>query len=149
MRHHRLEHLGGDDHGDLGAARLADDLLLDVRHVLQRHVHAEVAAGDHDRVDDVQDTGQVGEDLVPLELGDQRHVVGALGPQEAPHFLDVAGRAHERDRDEVDALPEAEFQIFAVLVGQAGHRQRHVRQREPLVVADAPTGHHPAPDLVR
>jgi hypothetical protein len=127
VRDHRLQHLRRDDHRDLRAARLADDLLLDVRHVLDRHVDAEVAAGDHDDVDLAQDAREIGEDLVALELGDDRQL-GGLATQERPDLVDVVGRPHERDGDEVDPVAEAEAQVLAVFVRQARYRQRHARQ---------------------
>ena len=148
MRDHRLQHLGRDDHRDLRAAGLTDDLLLDVRHVLDRHVDAEVAARDHDRVHLAQDARKVVDDLVALELGDDRQV-GALLTQERTHLVDVGGRAHERHGDVIDTLAEPEAQVLAILRRQARHRQGDARQREPLVVADAPADHHTTADLVR
>ena len=47
---HRLQHLGRRDHRLADAHAEADDLLLQVRHVLEREVDAEVAARDHQRV---------------------------------------------------------------------------------------------------
>ena len=49
---------------------VADDPLLQVRHVLQRAVDAEVAAGDHHRVGGLGDRGQLGERRAGLDLGD-------------------------------------------------------------------------------
>jgi hypothetical protein len=116
MRDHRLQHLGRDDHRHLRAAGLADDLLLDVRHVLERHVDAEVAARDHHRVDLGQDARQVVDDLVPLELGDDGQVGGGFVPQELAHLVDIGRRAHERDRDVVDPVAQPEVQVLAILV---------------------------------
>ena len=148
VRHHRLEHLGGDDHRHAGRARLPDDLLLDQRHVLQRHVHAQVPARDHHRVDRFEDAGKVGDRLVALELGDERdpraerrEIVTDLG--------DVGRRADERHGHEVDAVLDAEAKVLAVLVRQARRRERDARERDALVVADAPAHDHAADDLLR
>src|SRR5262249_48010747 len=127
VRHHRLEHLRGDDDRHLGRVRLPDDLLLDVRHVLERDVDAQVAAGDHHRVDGAEDGRKVVEHLVAFELGDEGNV-GALRVEEAAHFADVGGGAHERHGDEVHALLDPEPEVLDVLVGQAGRGQIDVRQ---------------------
>src|SRR5258705_1787860 len=148
MRDHRLQHLSRDDHRHLRAAGLADDLLLDVGHVLKRYVHAEVAARDHDRIDLAQDARKIGDDLVTLELGDDRQI-GGFGAQERSDLVDVLGRAHERDGYVVDPVAEPESQVVAILRGQAGYRQGHARQREPLVVADPPADRHATAHLVR
>ena len=49
-RDHAFEHLRRHHHRLAGAARGAGDLLLDARHLLQRHLHAEIAARHHQRV---------------------------------------------------------------------------------------------------
>ena len=58
-RHHRLQHLRGRDHRHAELDALPHDRLLQVRHVLERAVDAEVAAGDHDRVGHGEDLGEV------------------------------------------------------------------------------------------
>src|SRR2546430_3075565 len=45
---------------------------------------------------------------------------------------------YERDGDEVHAVREAETEVLAVLVGEARDGQRHARERNPLVIAEAP-----------
>src|SRR2546430_8467857 len=45
---------------------------------------------------------------------------------------------YERDGDEVHAVREAEPEVLAVLVGEARDGQRHARERNPLVIAEAP-----------
>ena len=106
-------------------------------HVLDRDVHAEVAARHHDRRDRSQDAGEVHDALVALELGDDRYV-GTELVQGATHLRDVRLRPHERDGDEVHAVREAETEVLAVLVGEARDGQRHARERDPLVIAEAP-----------
>ena len=97
---HRLEHLGGRDHRlAVGHAR-ADDLLLDVGHVLEREAHAEVAAGDHHAVGHVEDVVEVGDGRAGLDLGDDHR---AVGPDGQPHGGDVLGGLHERHGHRVDA----------------------------------------------
>ena len=148
MRDHRFEHLGRDDDRHLGGTRLPDHFLLDVRHFLEGHVDAEVATGHHDRIDHREDAGKIGHDLLALELGDDRQI-GALVAQEFPHLADVGRGANERDGDEIDALTDAEAEILAVLLGQTRDGQRHARERNALVVADAPAGDDPAAHGIR
>src|SRR5437879_276702 len=74
--------------------------------------------------------------------------VGAELAQEVQHLRDVGHRLHERDGDEVDAVLEAEAEVLAVLVGEARDRERHARERDPLVVADAPAHDDPTAHLL-
>src|SRR5881296_1600719 len=117
-------------------------------HVLERHVDTEVAARHHDRLDRGQDVREVQDALVALELGDDRHVGTELA-QEVPHLPDVGRRSYERDGDEVNGVLEAEAEVLAVLVGEARNRERHMRERDPLVIADAPPHDDPAAHLLR
>ncbi len=72
MTDHRLEHLGGDDHRLRVFAAGLDDPLLHDRHVLERHLHAEVAAGHHRSVEREHDLIQPLDGLWLLDLGDNR-----------------------------------------------------------------------------
>ena len=60
------------------AARRAQHLLLDARHVLERHLEAEVAARHHHRVGGVEDLVEPVDRLGAFELGDDRHVGHAV-----------------------------------------------------------------------
>ena len=53
-------------------------LLLQERHVLERALHAEVAAGDHEAVERVDDLVEVVDRLRLLDLGDDREVDALL-----------------------------------------------------------------------
>ena len=72
----------------------------------------------------------------------------ALLGHDRVHQLDVLGRADERQRDQVDAEAEGEAQVLGVLVGQGGHADRHVRQRDALVVGDRAALGDQAADVV-
>ena len=89
---HRFEHLGGDDHRLAGAAAGAGDLLLDAGHALQRHLDAEVAAGDHQRVGVLDDRRQALDRLRLLDLGED---AGAAAGELA-HLGEVLRRAGRR-----------------------------------------------------
>ena len=88
--------------GLASSARLAHDLLLQERHVLERALHREVAARDHEAVEGLDDLVEVVDGLRLLDLGDdgQHH---ALLAHDRADVLDVLGVAHEAQRDEVDA----------------------------------------------
>ena len=115
---HRLEHLGGDDDRLGVLPGHLDGALLHQRHLLQRQLDAEVTAGDHDRVEGQHDGLEVVDRLRLLQLGDHRHA--AADPvHHLVDELDVGGRAHERQRDQVDAEPQRELQVVDVLLATA------------------------------
>ena len=58
------------------------------------------------------------------------------------------GRADERQRDQVDAEAQREAQVLGVLVGHRGHADRHVGQRDALVVGDRAALDDEAADVV-
>ena len=61
--------------------------------------------------------------------------------------LDVVGRAHERQRDQVDAEVQREPQVLGVLFGQCRHAHRDIGQRHTLVVGDRTALGHEAGDV--
>ena len=95
--------------------------LLHQRHLVERQLDAEVAAGHHDAVERVDDRLEVVDRLRLLDLGEHR-AADALLVHDRVDELDVVGRAHERQRDQVDAEPQREAQVLGVLVGHAPAR---------------------------
>ena len=143
---HRLEHLGGDD-DRLGAA--AGDLagpLLHERHLLERHLDAEVAAGHHDAVEGADDLVEVVDGLRLLDLGDDGQAQPLL-VHDLVHVADVVGGAHEGQRDHVDAHPQRPAQVVLVLLGHRGDRHRDARQVDALVVRQRAALEHLAHDV--
>ena len=116
--HHRLQHLRGRDHRDAELDALPHDRLLQVRHVLERAVDAEVAPGDHDRVRHGEDLGEVPERRARLDLGDE---LGAIADDLADR-RHVGRRADERHGDELDSGRRHRLGEHQVLLG---------RRREP------------------
>ena len=100
VRDHRLEHLGGHDDRLVALAGGLDGPLLHQRHLLERQLHAEVAARDHDAVERLDDRLEVLHRLGLLELGDDRDA-DVLLPHDVADQLGVVRRADERQRDEV------------------------------------------------
>jgi hypothetical protein len=130
---HRLEHLGRDD-CRLGRlpARLRGPLLHQ-RHPLQRHLHAEVAAGHHDPVERGQHRGQLGDRLRLLQLGQHRNGPALLG-QHRPDRPGVGRRPDERQRGQVHPEREREPQVLGVLAGQRRLAHRDPGQGQALVI---------------
>ena len=131
----------------VGLARPPGDgeqALLHERHVLDRQLDAEVAAGDHDPVGRVDDLLAVGGRLRLLDLGDQRHVHAALGEVVADR-VEVLAPAHEREGEEVHAHLDPRVDQRDVLRTHRRQRDRDVGQVEPLArryaAADLDPGH--------
>ncbi len=97
---HRLEHLRGGDDGPSTGDALADDLLLEVRQLLDRELRAEIAACHHHRARGFDDAFEVLDRGAGLDL---RHHERAAGVRLGAEATDVVCRAHERQRHHVDA----------------------------------------------
>jgi hypothetical protein len=107
---------------------------------IQRHLHAEVAAGDHDGVEGVDDLFEVVDRLRLLHLGDDRQAHAEL-VHDRVYVFDVARAAHEGQGDHVGAhaglvLAQRPAQVGHVLVGQRRHGDRDAGQVDALVVGD-------------
>ena len=136
--HHRLQHLGRHDHRLAGVAAGAHDRLLRDRHFLRRHFDAEVAPRHHHGV------GRGGDLLDAVERGrllDLDQDMRAVADQPA-RFRHVLRALHEGERDPLDAEPEREAQVRAVLVRQRRDRQHDARQVDALAVAQPPAVDH-------
>ena len=118
-----------------------DGALLHQRHLLERQLHAEVAARDHDAVEGVDDRLEVVDGLRLLDLGDHRQA-HALVVHDPLHVEQVVGAAHERQRDHVDAETQRPAQVGDVLLGHGRHAHGDAGQVDALVVADAPALDH-------
>ena len=109
-----------------GLACLAAQLhapLLHQRHLVERHLDAEIAAGHHQAVERAHDLLQRVDRLGLLDLRDDRQP-DVLLVHDLVYDLDVLGRPHERQRDQVDAEAQREPQVLDVLLGQRRHRSR-------------------------
>jgi hypothetical protein len=95
----------------------------------------EVAAGDHEPVERLDDLVEVVDRLRLLDLGEDGQA-GARLVHDLVHALDVLGRAHERQRDHVGPQGQAEAQVVLVLLRQGGHADADAGQGQALVVRD-------------
>ena len=74
-------------------ARPVRDVLLRPRHALERHLEAEIAAGDHHAVTRRENLVEVLQGLRPFELGDERHVGLPLLGHQLAGLLQVGRRS--------------------------------------------------------
>ena len=98
-------------------------MLLHDRHGLGRKLDAEVAAGYHHAVADLEDVLEVVDGLRLLELGDDVDLAAAVLGQQLAEVLDVAAPPDERRRDVVELVLDGELHVLAVLVGDRRNRQ--------------------------
>ena len=133
---HALEHLGrGDDALAAGDAGL-DDVLLDLRQLLERNLNAQVAAGDHDAVRLVEDLLNVVYAFHVLDLADDLDVFLAVRLEDGLDVADVLCAAGEGSGDEVDVLRQTELDVLAVLVGDKLHVELDARNIDGLAVGE-------------
>jgi len=130
---HRLEHLRRDDDGLRHAAAELDGALLDDRHGLERKLDAEVATGDHDAVEGVDDLLESVDGLRLLDLGDDGDLA-ALLLHDLVHPGHIGGVAYERERDDVGPGAQTPAEVGLVLVGQRGDIHGDAGQVDALVV---------------
>ena len=114
-----------------------EQALLHERHLLDRQLDPQVAAGDHDRVGRVDDLLSVGGGLWLLDLGDERDL-DALFAQVLAHGLEVLAPAHEGEREEVEVHLEAGVDERDVLGADRRERDGDVGQVEALARGHAP-----------
>src|SRR6185295_13629743 len=93
-----------------------DDLLLQHGHLVERHLHPEIAAGHHQAVGGLGDLVQVLDGGGALDLGDDRNTPPGGGDHGA-HGLHVGTFAHVAGGQEVGALGDGEGDVRAVLLG--------------------------------
>ena len=142
VAYHRVQHLGCRDHRLRRAVRRADDLLLDVRHLVSRHLHAQVATRHHHAVGRFDDVLEVLHRLGAFDLRDQAHALAAVLVEETPQLAHALGVAHERGRYEVDILIDAEDEVGPILVGHHGQRHAGAGDVDGLALAQQPAVAH-------
>ena len=112
-----MEHLGGNNHGLLCLHALGDDAALDAGNLLDGHLDAQVATGNHDAVAGIDDFVDVVHAFLVLNLGYDLDVA-VVGVENVLHSLHIGGVAHKRVCDEVDVKLDGKFDVLAVFLGQ-------------------------------
>ena len=130
-RDHRFQHLGGHDHRLAVAAGHADHALLQARNGFERQLDAEVAAGHHDGIAQLDDLFETLDGLGLFDLG---HDASAT-LDDLAHVDDVFGALHEAEGDPVGLGLEAFEQIGMVLFGEGAGGQQRIGQGHALLVA--------------
>src|SRR5690606_32792307 len=99
---------------------------------------AEVTACDHERVEGQHDLFEIVHGLGFFDLRDHRDA-----PSDAVHHLvdavDVGGRTHEGQGDQIHPEPQGELEVVDVFVRQGGDGNIHPGQGQALVVRHRPT----------
>ncbi len=140
-RDHAFQHLRGNDNRLAGAAAGAGQLLLQARNGFQRHFHAQVATGYHQRVGKLDDFLDALDGLWLFDLGHQADA--ALG--DLAHFCQIFRTLHEGKRHPIHLVGcEDGIEISAVLVGQNTDGEQRIRQADALAVRDGGSGNHSA-----
>ena len=111
---HRLEHLRRQDDRNAVMPRPARDFLLRARHAFERHLEAEIAPGDHDRVTCLNNLFEMVQRLRPLELRHERDVGPSVVGHQLPCLSQIRGALDEADRDHVHAGSQSELQVVHV-----------------------------------
>ena len=144
---HAFEHVRGDDDGFALAQAGFDDAPLDDGQFFVGNFDAEIAARDHDAVGFVDDFFEVFDGLLVFDLGDDERVRFGLVEKFA-QLKQVAGFAHEGQRDEIHAEFEAELHVGDVLGGERGQADFDAGQIDVAAAAEFAFGEDFALDLV-
>ena len=124
-----------------------DELLLKHRHFFHIDFHAEVAAGNHDAVGNLEDLVKIVDAHAVLNLGENLNVASAVVGAELADGQHVARAADEGRRNQVNALLDTEDDIAAILLADGRHLQIDIRNGNALAVAQHAAVGHGADDI--
>ena len=117
---------------------LANHLLLEYGHAGRRDFYAQIAARDHDSVCGLNDGVDVVHALLILDFGDNLHPFAAVLAENFPDSLHVRRLTHERRRDKVEVVLNAEDDVRYVLFCQRGETDMHARDVDGLIRGECP-----------
>ena len=120
-----------------------DEPLLDQRHLLERQLHAEIAARHHHGIGHRHDLVEVVQRGRLLDLRDELDLRVAHEPA---GLLDVLRPAHEREREIVYAGFHGVLYVLAILFRERGGGDLHAGQVHPFVRRQNAAVHHASPD---
>ena len=115
---HGIEHLGRHDYRRAGQTASPDDPLLQARHLLGRHLDAEISARHHDGIGKLDDIVETGHRHRFLQLGHD----GDSAVDKVADGGDIVGPLDEGQPHPVRPVLEGEFEVPAVLFRQRRDR---------------------------
>ena len=114
--YHRFEHLGRRDYTLAGEAAFFDEVLLNVRHFLERNFNAEVAPRNHNALAGLADFADIVNARTVFNLCDKLDVFAADFFQIILDIEQILLPRNERGGNEVNAVLHAEKNVGFVLL---------------------------------
>ena len=118
-----------------------------MRHPVRRHLHTQVAAGNHDAVRSVYDFRDVLDGLGAFDLRQQHDAGTAVVIQKRAQLPHARRVADKRRRHEIDLLLDTEQQVLLVLLGHGRQRYGGARNVDGLALAKRACVAHGAVDV--
>ena len=131
---HGLQHLGGHDNQLASPVALADDFLLQERHILRRNLYTQIATGYHDAVSSLDDCINILYALQVLDLGNNSHIALVL-LDKLPDFLYIAGALNKGSSHIIHIILDAEDNILLILLGNRWQAYGYARSCYALLGA--------------
>jgi hypothetical protein len=132
---HAFEHLSGADDRLAGPVAATDHHLLREKDLLGGYLDAEIASRDHHAVGHLENLVEPLDALVVLDLCHDLDVFALLA-QYVAYRADAVAAADERGEDDVDALFDAELEVFNVTIGHGWEIDRRAWQVAALLAAE-------------
>src|SRR5665213_714203 len=132
---HAFEHVRGDDDRTADAQTRFDNAPLHNRQFFIGNFNPQIAARDHDAVGFLDDGFEIGNRLLILDFGDDQRLRFA-GFKHFAKLKQVAGFAHERERDEIHFEFEAELHVLDVFGRERGQTDFDAGQIDMTAAAE-------------
>jgi hypothetical protein len=130
---HGLQHLSRSDDGFGAQIGAVHDVLLNEGDPLNGHLHAEIAAGNHDPVRRIQNFIKPLQGAGALNLCDEKGLV-TQAARRIPQGMDIGGALNKGLADRIHILRKGEFKTLVIALGEcadaeinAGHVQPFAR----------------------
>ena len=117
------------------------NMLLNDWNLLRKHFHAQVAARHHHSVGSFKDFFELLERLGLFQLCNHWNFSASVR-NELLDLAHIRSGANEGDRNYVDAVLQAEFQICPVFLSESRDGQGHAWKIDPLVLSEQPAVNH-------
>ena len=144
---HRIQHLRRGDNRLARRNAALNQLLLQARHILQRHFYAQIAARHHHAVHHAENLVNVLHALHVLNFGNNVDGMAVILLQDVTNLHNIVRAARERSRNEIITILDGKENILMVFFADEGHRQVRIRNVDALVVAHHAAVEHAADDI--